>query len=199
MICHFAVAGLMANYGHHVDQVNGDENLRWVISGPPAKGVIACSYIFVGIYGFTWVCHICHNEYGILMKCILQAPIAWIYSSEVYPLKYRAKGVGLSAAGNWIFNFALAYFVAPAFTNIQWKTYIIFGVFCAVMTFHVFFLYPETARRSLEEIDFVFDTDVMPWRTAGIHDKFGEEIERHRQVSVTQEKQLDEPMHTEQV
>jgi hypothetical protein len=35
--------------------------------------------------------------------------------------KVRAKGVGLSAATNWIFNFALAYFVAPAFHNIQWK------------------------------------------------------------------------------
>jgi len=27
---------------------------------------------------------------------------------------------GLAAATNWAFNFALAYFVAPAFKNIQW-------------------------------------------------------------------------------
>ena len=79
-------------------------------------------------------------------------------------MKYRAKGVGLSAAGNWIFNFALAYFVAPAFTNIQWKTYIIFGVFCTVMTLHVYFLYPETSQRSLEEVDYVFDTGVKAWK-----------------------------------
>lgn len=93
-----------------------------------------------------------------------QAPTAWVYSSEIFPLKYRAKGVGLSAAGNWIFNFALAYFVAPAFTNIQWKTYIIFGVFCTVMTLHVYFLYPETSQRSLEEVDYVFDTGVKAWK-----------------------------------
>lgn len=115
--------------------------------------------------------------------------MAWIYASEVFPLKYRAKGVGLSAAGNWIFNFALAYFVAPAFTNIQWKTYIIFGVFCTVMTFHVFFFYPETARRSLEDIDLMFETDMKPWKTHQIHDRFGEEIERHKHKDmVDQEK-----------
>ncbi|GMF74785.1 unnamed protein product [Aspergillus oryzae] len=119
-----------------------------------------------------------------------QAPAAWIYASEVFPLKYRAKGVGLSAAGNWIFNFALAYFVAPAFTNIKWKTYIIFGVFCTVMTFHVFFMYPETARRSLEEIDIMFESNVKPWQSSKLQDKFGEEIAR-RQQSVSEEKAAD--------
>lgn len=98
----------------------------------------------------------------------------------MFPLKYRAKGVGLSAATNWIFNFALAFFVAPAFTNIQWKTYIIFGVFCAVMTVHVFFAYPETARRTLEEIDFVFDSDVPAWRTNKIKARFQDEVEEIR-------------------
>lgn len=107
----------------------------------------------------------------------MQAPTGWIYSSEIFPLKYRAKGVGLSASANWIFNFALAYFVAPAFHNIQWKTYIIFGVFCFTMTIHVFFAYPETAGRSLEEIDIVFDTDIKPWRTNQIEDHFRAEIE----------------------
>jgi hypothetical protein len=55
MALHFTIAGLMANYGHYVNAVNGNQNLRWEISGAAAKGVIACSYIFVGIYGFTWV------------------------------------------------------------------------------------------------------------------------------------------------
>lgn len=96
-------------------------------------------------------------------------------------MKYRAKGVGISAATNWIFNFALAYFVAPAFHNIQWKTYIIFGVFCCVMTIHVFFTYPETVGRSLEEIDLVFETNVKPWRTHKIGHMFGEEIERRKE------------------
>ena len=55
MACHFAIAGLMASRGHHVDSVDGNSNLKWSITGPPGKGVIACSYIFVAVYGFTWV------------------------------------------------------------------------------------------------------------------------------------------------
>lgn len=74
----------MASYGHHVDSVDGNDILKWSISGAPAKAVIALAYIFVGVYGLTW------------------APVAWIYASEVFPLRYRAKGVGLAAAGNWM-------------------------------------------------------------------------------------------------
>ncbi|KAJ5736440.1 High-affinity glucose transporter [Penicillium malachiteum] len=162
MAVHAIIAAVMATKGHAVSEVNGNSNLTWEIKGNAGKAVIAFSYIFTAIYGFTW------------------APTAWIYAAEVFPLKYRAKGVGLSASGNWIFNFALAYFVSPAFHNIQWKTYVIFAVFCFVMTFHVFFLYPETAGRSLEEIDMVFDSNVKPWRTGLVKDTFEDQIERHK-------------------
>lgn len=68
--------------------------------------------------------------------------------------------------------------MSPAFHNIQWRTYVIFAVFCFAMTFHVFFLYPETAGRTLEEIDMVFDTDVKPWRTNLIEDRFEDELDK---------------------
>ncbi|KAJ5889002.1 High-affinity glucose transporter [Penicillium taxi] len=165
-VVHAIIAGVMATKGHSVAEVNGNSNLTWIITGNAGTAVIAFSYIFTGIYGFTW------------------APIGWIYASEVFPLKYRAKGVGLSAAGNWIFNFAIAFFVSPSFHNIQWKTYVIFAVFCFVMTFHVFLMYPETAGRTLEEIDIVFDSNVKPWRTNLINDTFEEEVEKHKNEKV---------------
>ncbi|KAL1311370.1 hypothetical protein AAFC00_001540 [Neodothiora populina] len=160
-VCHFAIAGTMASYGHYVDSVDGNANLRWALpeGSSASTGVIAVSYIFVGIYGLTW------------------APTGWVYASEVFPLKYRAKGVGLSAATNWIFNFALAYFVAPSFTNIQWRTYIIFGVFCFAMTFHIFFMYPETQGKTLEEIDILFDADIKPWKSNAVKSSFGAKVE----------------------
>ena len=55
------------------------------------------------------------------------------------------------------------------------------------MTFHVFFTYPETAGRSLEEIDMVFDSDVKPWRTTLIHDKFEEEVAKHKEGGAVKE------------
>ncbi|KAK2599423.1 hypothetical protein N8I77_011177 [Diaporthe amygdali] len=172
-LLHFIVGALMASYGHAVDSIDGNEILKWEItSTAAAKGVIACCYIFVGVYGITW------------------APVAWIYASEVFPLRYRAKGVGVSAAGNWIFNLALAFFVPPAFTNIQWKTYMIFGTFCAVMTVHVFFFYPETAGKSLEEIDDVFESKTPAWRTGQLgtfQDRLQEVERKQGDVETTHE------------
>jgi hypothetical protein len=176
MVLHFAIAGVMATQGHHVDSVADNDNLKWEVTGASGKAVIALSYIFVGVYGFTW------------------APVGWVYCSEVFPLKYRAHGVGLSSAVNWLFNFALAYFVAPAFRNIQWKTYIIFGVLCTVMTFHIFFTYPETTGRTLEEIDYIFDCDLPVWRTSQAKSKFAEDVE-----AVQRAQSLDSDSGEEQV
>ena len=43
-----------------------------------------------------------------------------------------------------------------AFTNIKYKTYIIFAVINAFIFPVVYFFYPETAYRSLEEMDVIF-------------------------------------------
>lgn len=67
------------------------------------------------------------------------------------------------------------------------------------MTFQIFFTYPETARRSLEEIDLVFDTDVKPWRTAQIKDIFEEEIQQHREKGAGEHKEFADTAHHEQV
>lgn len=102
--------------------------------------------------------------------------MGWIYASEVFPITYRAKGVGIAAAGNWIFNLALAMFVPPAFTNITWQTYMIFGTFCAVIAIHVFFFYPETAGKSLEEIEYVFASKTPAWRSAKVGGTFEDRV-----------------------
>ena len=44
----------------------------------------------------------------------------------------------------------------PAFENIQWRTYILFGVFCICMFIHTFFMFPETAGKRLEEVEDMF-------------------------------------------
>ena len=44
----------------------------------------------------------------------------------------------------------------PAFANIGYQTYVIFAVINAFMFPCVYFFYPETAYRSLEEMDEIF-------------------------------------------
>jgi len=136
----FINAGLLAKYS--VKPAPGEfpskaESMK--ITGPPAKAVIACTYLFVASYAPTW------------------GPVSWIYPPELYPLRTRGKAVALATSANWAFNFALAYFVPPAFQSIRWQVYILFGVFCVAMFIHVFFLFPETSGKRLEEVTEIFD------------------------------------------
>jgi len=152
----FANAGILATYGHPAPPggVGGIAAASWQVSGPAAKAVIACSYLFVASFAPTW------------------GPVSWIYPPELYPLRVRGKAVALSTSANWAFNFALGYFVPPSFENIKWKTYILFGVFCIAMFIHVFFMFPETAGKHLEEVEDMFtDPDgpknigTLAWKT----------------------------------
>ncbi|KAG0280921.1 hypothetical protein BGZ95_007956 [Linnemannia exigua] len=72
--------------------------------------------------------------------------------------------VSLSTASNWAFNFALAYAVPPLLESIQYRTYFIFAGFCIAMTIHVFFMFPETKGRTLEEMDQIFNSDVPAFK-----------------------------------
>ena len=36
------------------------------------------------------------------------------------------------------------------------------------MTFHIFFMYPETRGKSLEEMDIIFDNNIPAWKTGNI-------------------------------
>lgn len=145
----YANAGLMASYGSPapLGGVNNVAEESWQIAGAPARAVIACTYLFVASYAPTW------------------GPVSWIYPPELFPLRVRGKAVAITTASNWIFNFALSYFVPPAFVNIQWRVYIIFGVFCTVMAVHAFFLFPETSGNTLEDVEEMFLKGVPTWKT----------------------------------
>ena len=145
----FANAGLMASYGKAAPPggVNNIAEQSWEIGGAPARAVIACTYLFVASYAPTW------------------GPASWVYPPELFPLRVRGKAVALTTSSNWIFNFALSYFVPPAFVNIKWKVYLIFGVFCAAMALHTFLCFPETAGKTLEDIEEMFIEGLPAWKT----------------------------------
>ncbi|KAG2126227.1 general substrate transporter [Suillus clintonianus] len=81
---------------------------------------------------------------------------AWLYCAEVAGLRTRAATNALSTASNWTFNFVVVMVVGPAFNNISWRTYIVFAAFNAVIVPVVYFFFPETGGRSLEDLDVVF-------------------------------------------
>ncbi|KAJ4299118.1 hypothetical protein N0V90_004362 [Kalmusia sp. IMI 367209] len=82
--------------------------------------------------------------------------MAWLYQVEVVPLRIRGPANALSTSGNWLFNFVVVFIGPIAFHNIGWRTYIIFAATNFAIVPLVYFFYPETAYRSLEEVDVLF-------------------------------------------
>jgi hypothetical protein len=58
-----------------------------------------------------------------------------------------------------ICNFAVVKFTPSALQNITWRTYIIFAIMNAAWVPVIFFFLPETAQKSLEQVDELFSKD----------------------------------------
>lgn len=148
-VCQFVVGGVLGSYGEYIPGgVEGDLNVLIRVTGSPSNVVIAFSYLLIIVYALTL------------------APVAWVYAAEVWSLETRATGMSLAAVANWLFNFALGLFVPPAFANITYKTFLIFGVLCLAAALQAFLTYPETCGKTLEEIEVLFSDDApRAWNT----------------------------------
>ena len=147
------LSAVLATRGHANNPAEHGQasSITWVVNDKATgKAVIAFTYLFVASYAPT------------------VGPVSWAYPPELFGNALRGKAVALATSGNWLFNFALGYFVPPAFENIQWRTYLVFAIFCIVMTIHFFLAFPETKGVTLEEIDEIFEANVPAWRTAGL-------------------------------
>ncbi|KAH7321405.1 sugar transporter family protein [Stachybotrys elegans] len=82
--------------------------------------------------------------------------MTWLYPAEITPLRIRAPANAFSTSSNWIFNFMVVMITPVAFENIGYQTYIIFAAINAAIVPTVYFFFPETAYRSLEEMDTIF-------------------------------------------
>jgi hypothetical protein len=71
----------------------------------------------------------------------------------------RTKGAALGAATNWILNFMVVEVTPIGIQNLGWRFYIIWIVLNAVIIPTVYLFYPETAGRSLEDMDEYFRTN----------------------------------------
>jgi len=50
--------------------------------------------------------------------------------------------------------------------HIKYKTYFVFACFNAAAAIHMFFAAHETKRRTLEEMEDIFDSGFPPWKTS---------------------------------
>ncbi|EAW09001.1 hexose carrier protein [Aspergillus clavatus NRRL 1] len=103
-----------------------------------AKGAAVGLFTYIATFGATWL------------------PLPWLYPAEISPIKTRAKANAISTCTNWLFNFLIVMVTPIMIRDIGWGTYLFFGVINACFIPVIYFFYPETAGRSLEEIDLIF-------------------------------------------
>ncbi|KAH7121103.1 general substrate transporter [Dendryphion nanum] len=103
-----------------------------------AKGAAVGLFTYIAFFGATWL------------------PLPWLYPAEINPLKTRAKANATSTISNWLWNFFIVMITPVMLSGIGWGTYLFFAAMNAIFFPIIYFLYPETAGRSLEEIDLIF-------------------------------------------
>lgn len=126
-VCYIVIAVLSAVYGQD-----------WSVNIAAGWACVAMVFLFILIFGVSY------------------SPLGWALPSEVFPSAIRSKGVALSTCVNWLSNFVVGVITPPMMSDIGYRTYIFFAVWCFVAGVWAFFLVPETSGKTLEQIDEVF-------------------------------------------
>ncbi|TKA73504.1 hypothetical protein B0A55_05504 [Friedmanniomyces simplex] len=95
-------------------------------------------FTYIAFFGATWL------------------PLPWLYPAEINPIKTRGKANAVSTVSNWLWNFTVVMFTPPFIASSDWGTYLFFAIVNALFIPVIYLYYPETAGRSLEEIDIIF-------------------------------------------
>ncbi len=121
-----------------------------------------CEFI-VAIVGVTTGGHPGHIVL-ILFVCVYifffactWGPTGWAVSGEIFPLSIRSKGIALSTASNWLWNFIISfatpYIVDKDKGNLNTKVFFIWGATCFTSALFSYLCVYETKGLSLEQVD----------------------------------------------
>ncbi|KAJ5746836.1 uncharacterized protein N7511_008532 [Penicillium nucicola] len=110
--------------------------------------------------------------------------MTWLYPAEIVPLRIRAPTNALATSANWIFNFMVVMITPVAFNSIGYKTYIIFAVINAFIFPFVYFFFPETRYRSLEEMDSIFKKSTNVFDAVSLSVKEPYRYDKHGQLKL---------------
>jgi len=112
-------------------------------------------------------------------------PMIWTICGELYPSRYRAKGMALSTASNWLWNFLLAFFTPFITSAIDFRYGYVFAACNFLGGLIVYFFVMEGQGRTLEELDTMYIERVTPWKSKHWVAPSPEEIARIRKAAGT--------------
>ncbi|KAF1966683.1 general substrate transporter [Bimuria novae-zelandiae CBS 107.79] len=148
-----------------------------------AVGMLVCEFI-IAIVGTVdegskaaGICLIVFTCFYIFFFATTWGPAAWVVIGEIFPLPIRAKGVALSTASNWLWNFVIGY-ITPYMVdadkgNLKSKVFFVWGATCTLCVVFAYFLVPETKGLSLEQVSCLLDETTprtsKKWQPSEMH------------------------------
>ncbi|KII90366.1 hypothetical protein PLICRDRAFT_52109 [Plicaturopsis crispa FD-325 SS-3] len=110
------------------------------------KLMIVSACLFIAGYAMTW------------------APGVWILIGETFPTRTRAKQGALATAGNWLWNFLLAFFTPFIVGDIDFRYGFVFAACNIAGALVVYCFLYESSDLSLEAVDMMYcDPNCKPW------------------------------------
>jgi sugar porter (SP) family MFS transporter len=145
-----------------------------------------------GFIIMTWL-------YNFSFSCTC-GPLSWIIPAEVFDTRTRSKGVSIATMTSFAFNTLIGQVTPIAMRHIRYRYYFLFIIcnFTNALFFWAFL--PETARRPLEEMNYLFTN--APWFVPGTSkneyimgdiERRLEEVERKRSVVHTEVSETQPP------
>lgn len=152
---------------------------HYPLVGATASVPLSAAYAFIAMtilynFSFSWGC----------------GPLSWIVPAEIFDTHTRAKGVSIATMMSFAFNTLIGQVTPIAFNHIGWKYYLVFCVcnFTNALFFWAFL--PETGKRPLEEMNYLFEKAPIFVPGMKIENYQTHDLER-RTESIAAEKQSD--------
>jgi SP family galactose:H+ symporter-like MFS transporter len=98
------------------------------------------------VYNISLLLYICGFALGL-------GPVAWLFISEVYPLKVRGRAMSIATVANWLCNFIVAITFLTFLEALgPGLTFCVYGGIGVLTLLFVIYGIPETKGKTLEEI-----------------------------------------------
>ncbi|KAL7276969.1 hypothetical protein RUND412_000006 [Rhizina undulata] len=85
------------------------------------------------------------------------APLTYTYTIELFPFSMRAKGTVVVQTFSRLASFFNQFVNPIGLADIGWKYYIVYTVWLAIEAAIIYFTFPETRGKTLEDLAFIFE------------------------------------------
>lgn len=115
---------------------------------PDGDGLIFVSTVYIAFFALTWA----GGVYAI--------------TSELYPSRVRTSAMSIATLANWLWGFLISFFTSFISDAIGfYYGFVFFGCLLFSIPF-VYFCVLETQGLSLEEVDLMYASNVLPWKSS---------------------------------